>query len=116
MNLGSIIDGHDDDRVAVLSRGRPTTYAVLRRQVGGLRAGLTDLGMTRGDRVAIIASNNRYFVVGYLAVVGAGMVAVPIDPTTPALAVKEELDAVQARALIAGNTKSWKQYSSWIFR
>jgi long-chain acyl-CoA synthetase len=36
------------------------------------------------------ASNNRYFVVSYLAVVGAGMVAVPIDPTTPALAVKEE--------------------------
>ena len=102
MNLGSIIDGHDDDRVAVLSRGRPTTYGVLRRQVGGLRAGLTDLGLSRGDRVAIIASNNRYFVVGYLAVVGAGMVAVPIDPTTPALAVKEELDAVQARALIAG--------------
>ena len=102
MNLGSIIDGHDDDRVAVLSRGRPTTYGVLRRQVGGLRAGLTELGLCPGDRVAIIASNNRYFVVGYLAVVGAGMVAVPIDPTTPALAVKEELDAVQARALIAG--------------
>ena len=102
MNLGSIIDGHDDDRVAVLSRGRPTTYGVLRRQVGGLRAGLTELGLCQGDRVAIIASNNRYFVVGYLAVVGAGMVAVPIDPTTPALAVKEELDAVQARALIAG--------------
>jgi long-chain acyl-CoA synthetase len=88
--------------VAVLSRGRPTTYGVLRRQVGGLRAGLTELGLCPGDRVAIIASNNRYFVVGYLAVVGAGMVAVPIDPTTPALAVKEELDAVQARALIAG--------------
>jgi long-chain acyl-CoA synthetase len=102
VNLGSIIDGHDDDRVAVLSRGRPTTYGVLRRQVGGLRAGLTELGLCPGDRVAIIASNNRYFVVGYLAVVGAGMVAVPIDPTTPALAVKEELDAVQARALIAG--------------
>lgn len=102
MNLGSIIDGHDDDRVAVLSRGRPTTYGVLRRQVGGLRAGLTELGLCPGDRVAIIASNNRYFVVGYLAVVGAGMVAVPIDPTTPALAVKEELGAVQARALIAG--------------
>ena len=74
MNLGSIIDGHDDDRVAVLSRGRPSTYGVLRRQVGGLRAGLTELVLCPGDRVAIIASNNRYFVVGYLAVVGAGSI------------------------------------------
>ena len=37
MNLASIIDGHDDDRVAVISRGRPTTYGELRRQVAGLR-------------------------------------------------------------------------------
>lgn len=102
MNLASIIDEHDDDRVAILSRGRPTTYGVLRRQVAGLRRGLTDLGLKKGDPVAIMASNNRYFVVSYLATVGAGLVAVPINPTTPALAVKEELEAVGARALVAG--------------
>ena len=102
VNLASIIDGHDDDRVAVISRGRPTTYGELRRQVAGLRRGLTDLGLTTGDSVAIMASNNRYFVVSYLATLGAGLVAVPLNPTTPALAVKEELEAVKARALIAG--------------
>jgi long-chain acyl-CoA synthetase len=102
VNLATIIDPHPDDSVAVVSRGKSTTYGDLRRQVAGLRGGLTALGLQPGDRVGIVAANNWYFVVSYLAVLGAGLVAVPMNPASPLPEVERELAAIGARAVIAG--------------
>ena len=102
VNLATIIDPHPDAAVAVISRGRTTTYGDLRRQVAGLRGGLTALGLEPGDRVGIVAANNWYFVVSYLAVIGAGLVAVPMNPNSPAPEIERELAAIGARAVIAG--------------
>ena len=102
MNLASIVDPHPDDDTAIISRGRTTTYGMLREQVAGLRGGLVGLGIDPGDRVGIICANNWYFVVSYLAVLGVGAVAVPLNPLSPAREVERELAAVGARALMAG--------------
>lgn len=104
MNLATIIDAHPDDRVAILSRGKQTTYGVLRDQLAGLRGGLAGLGLGPGDPVAIVAANNWYFVASYLAVLGAGCVAVPVNPSSPLPEITRELAAVSARAVIAGPT------------
>ena len=40
MNLASVLDPHPDDAVAIISRGRQTTYGTLRDQVAHLRGGL----------------------------------------------------------------------------
>jgi long-chain acyl-CoA synthetase len=101
-NLASIIEGHPDDAVALISRGRPTSYGDLRAQVAGLRGGLVGMGIEPGDRVAIVAANNWYFVVSFLAVLGVGAVAVPVNPASPVPEVQRELAAVGARAVIAG--------------
>ncbi|MGH9085632.1 MAG: AMP-binding protein [Acidimicrobiales bacterium] len=102
MNLASIIDPHPDDAVAVISRGKATSYGQLRDQVGRLRGGLVGMGLDPGDRVGIVTANNWYFVVSYLAVLGAGCVAVPINPSSPAPEVQRQLGAIGARAVIAG--------------
>jgi len=102
VNLATIIDPHPDDAVAVISRGKHTSYGDLRRQVSGLRGGLLALGLAPGDRVGIVAANNWYFVVSYLAVLSAGCVAVPINPTSPVPEVQQELAAIGARVVIAG--------------
>ena len=102
VNLASIIDPHPDDAVAVISRGKSTSYGQLREQVASLRGGLVGLGLEPGDRVGIVAANNWYFVVSYLAVLGIGAVAVPINPTSPVPEVQRELAAIGARAVIAG--------------
>lgn len=102
MNLASIVDPHPQDAVAVISRGKTTTYGLLRQQVGALRGGLVGLGLEPGDRVGIIVANNWYFVVSYLAVLGAGCIAVPINPTSPVPEVQAQLGAIGARAVIAG--------------
>jgi long-chain acyl-CoA synthetase len=102
VNLASIIDPHPDGDVAVISRGRSTTYGELRDQVARLRGGLVGLGLEPGDRVGIVAANNWYFVVSYLAVLGAGYVVVPINPSSPVPEMQSELAAIGARAVIAG--------------
>jgi long-chain acyl-CoA synthetase len=102
MNLASIIDDHPADAVALISRGRATTYQALRDQVASLRGGLTGLGLEPGDRVGIIAANTRHFVVSYLAILSAGCVAVPLNPASPAPELTRELAVVGARAVIVG--------------
>jgi len=102
VNLATIIETHPADSCALISRGKPTTYGSLREQVAALRSGLVALGLQPGDRLAVISGNNRYFVVSYLAALGAGLVVVPLNPTNPATALARELDTVGARAVVVG--------------
>src|SRR4051794_16730533 len=66
VNLASIVDGHPDDAVAVVSRGVATTYRELTDEVARVRGGLASAGLRPGDRVAVLCANNRLFVVSYL--------------------------------------------------
>jgi len=104
MNLATIIDPHPDDTVALVSRGHTTTYGQLRDQVARLRGGFVGLGLEPGDRVAIVAANNWYFVSAYLAALSAGCVVVPLNPTSPVPELQAELAAVGVRAVVAGPT------------
>jgi long-chain acyl-CoA synthetase len=102
MNLAAIIESKPADAVALISRRETTTYGQLREQVARLRGGLAGLGLEPDDRVALLCANNWYFVVSYLAVLGAGMVAVPLNPQSPAPEVERQLAAVGAKAVVVG--------------
>lgn len=102
MNLASIVDGHPDEAVALVSRRVATTYGELASDIGRLRGGLAGLGLRPGDRIAILCANNRQFVVAYLAALGAGGAVVPLNPASPAAELDEQLVAVGARAAIIG--------------
>jgi long-chain acyl-CoA synthetase len=104
MNLASIVEPHPDESVALVSRGRTTTYGVLRSQVAAYRGGLAGLGLEPGDRVGIISGTNWYFVATYLAVLGGGYIAVPLNPLSPARELERELATVGARAVFVGPT------------
>jgi long-chain acyl-CoA synthetase len=102
VNLAELIETHPAEAPAMISRGRRTSYGELREQVAGLRGGLTGLGVRPGDRVAIVANNNWYFVVGYLAALGVGAVAVPLNPQAPPAELSRELATVGASAVLIG--------------
>jgi long-chain acyl-CoA synthetase len=100
MNLATVIEEHEAGRRALHSRGEWTSYGQLRDQVGRARAGLLARGVEPGDRVAIVAANDVGFVVAYLAVLGVGAVAVPLNPASPAPELQRELGAVTARLVV----------------
>src|SRR5438128_2848100 len=102
VNLATIIDPHPDDAVALVDRGRTTTYGDLRRQVGSLRAGLVRLGVEPGDRVALMAPNNWFFVVPYLAALGAGAAVVPLNPASTTAELERQIATTGARVAVVG--------------
>jgi long-chain acyl-CoA synthetase len=111
VNLAHIIDGHDDDSVALIWRNRAITYGELREQVAAFRGGLTASGVGIGDRVAIIVGNSPHFVVAYLATIGLGAVAVPLNPTSPGPELQSELGVVGARVVVVDKhgAANWSQ-------
>ncbi|HZA04165.1 MAG TPA: class I adenylate-forming enzyme family protein [Propionibacteriaceae bacterium] len=66
--------------VQALPERRSLTWAALDRQVGGVARGLNQRGLVAGHRVGLLGPNRLEFVVAYLAVLRAGLVAVPVDP------------------------------------
>lgn len=85
-----------------MSRGRRTTYGELRDQVAELRGGLLEVGVAPGDRVALVSANNWFFAASYLAILGVGAVAVPLNPSSPSSEIGNELAVVGARIAIVG--------------
>ncbi|HSS11354.1 MAG TPA: AMP-binding protein, partial [Acidimicrobiales bacterium] len=79
-----------------------TTYGDLRRQVAAARARLGGTGVGPDDRVAIVLGNEPAFVVAYLAVVGLGAVAVPLNPASPPPELDRQRTAADVSAMLDG--------------
>ncbi len=105
MNLADVLlagAGTHPDTVALLgSSGTPTTYAELADRAAWLGTSLLDAGVTPGDRVAVVSSNDEPFVTAYLAALHVGAVCVPLNPAAPPAALERELDAVDPTVTLA---------------
>jgi long-chain acyl-CoA synthetase len=104
VNLASAIDAHRADGPALVSQGKTTTYGELRTLVAEIRGALVARGVAPGDRVAIVAANNPFFVAAYLGVLGVGGVAVPLNPLSPPPELGRELAIVGARLALVDDT------------
>ena len=102
MNLATIIESHPADGVALIHNDTSIPYGELRDHVDALRGGFLGLGAEPGDRVAVAAVNHPAVVETLLAALGAGLVAVPLNPTSPAPEMARELRLVGARIVVAG--------------
>ncbi len=109
MNLAELIEGHAPDSTALISRSRPTTYGALYEQIDRLRGGLASIGVGDGDRVALLCSNSRHFVITYFAVLGLGAVAVPLNPLSPSPELESEIASVSAKVVVIEkvSTATW---------
>ena len=68
--------------------------------VESLALGLADLGVARGDRVAILSENRYEWPIADLAILGLGAVTVPIYPTLTAPQCRYILENSKAKAVI----------------
>ncbi len=110
VNLARVIEGHDGDGTALISRNQTISYDELNEQVARMRGGLAGLGVVDGDRVALICGNGHPFVVGYFAALGLGAVVIPLNPTSPAPELQRELAAVEPVVAIIDRSAaaSWR--------
>ena len=66
-------------KIAVAQGKAHITYRELERDAGRIARGLHDLGITRGDRVAIIQHNSPSFFMSLFGIFKIGAVAVPLN-------------------------------------
>lgn len=102
MNLALRFSAPPSDRLALVVHERSLTYGALADRVDRWRGGLLDAGLKPGDRVALFAGNNEILVIGYLAAVSAGLIAVPLNPQAPPAEIAREIGAVSPRGVIVG--------------
>ena len=70
----------DPDRPAVTFKDETVSYGELSRRVGRVAAGLSRIGLRRGERVVVYLEKRIETVVAMLAVSAAGGVFVPVNP------------------------------------
>ena len=109
MNLAAIVDGHADGATALRWDGGSCTYGELRSRVASLRGALVASGTAAGGRVALLCANTPTFVEAWLAAIGAGAAAVPLNPASPAAELQRELEAVQPGIVVvdAAGAAAW---------
>jgi len=67
------------DRLAVIDGEQGFTYGELASRCDRLTTGLGELGVRRGDRVALLAANGHRYVEAFLGLPAAGIVLVPLN-------------------------------------
>ncbi|MEM7141562.1 MAG: AMP-binding protein [Actinomycetota bacterium] len=102
MNLATLLEDHPGDRTAIVAAGDRISYGRLRDEIDATRGVLAGLGLDPGDRVAILCGTNPRFVRAWFAIIGAGFVAVPLNPQAPTAEVERELIQANVRVVIAG--------------
>ncbi|HUH67195.1 MAG TPA: AMP-binding protein [Syntrophales bacterium] len=103
MSLGKMLEEscrRYPDNAAVIYDGKPIAYEALNKAVNALGNELRNLGIQRGDKVAIMLPNCPEFVISYFAVQKLGAVAVTINILSTAYELRHLLGNSDSKCLI----------------
>ena len=92
------------ERVAIRCEGRSTTYAQLQREVWRAQSLLTEVGVSPGDRVAMVVQDDEAFPAFFLGAQRAGMVAVPLSTMLRGPSLGDIVADAGAVALVVSDT------------
>lgn len=95
------------DRVALRSKKngayRSLTYLELKERAEELATAFFDLGLHKGDRVALLSENRTEWAVTYLAAVSSGLVALPVDKDLKPGEISHILNYAEAKILVCSS-------------
>jgi long-chain acyl-CoA synthetase len=102
---------HRDDAYQVKRDGRyqAISHAIVHERVRRLALGMQELGLRRGDRVAILSENRPEWAIADWACLTAGIADVPVYPTLPAAQITHILtDSGAAAIFVSGDAQAAK--------
>lgn len=92
------------DRPCLISAGRTFTYAETHLQCRKLAAGLSNLGITKGDVIMILLPNSPEFVFSFMAASMLGAVATTANPFYTTAEILKQITASKAKLVITRST------------
>jgi len=87
-------------KAALIFYGKKITYRELKELVDRLATALADLGIKKGDTVALYLLNSPQYVISYFAVLKLGAKITPISPVYTSIEVKHQLTDSEARTVV----------------
>ncbi|MBE9514857.1 MAG: AMP-binding protein [Chloroflexi bacterium] len=102
----SVVDHFDEttekwkDKTAVIFYGRKMTYRELRDQVDRFATALHDLGIRKGDKVALLLLNSPQFIIAYMGALKAGATLTAISPLYVSPEIKYQLEDSGAKVIV----------------
>jgi long-chain acyl-CoA synthetase len=88
------------DKTAVIFYGRKVSYKELRDQVDRFAAALHDLGVKKGDKIALLLLNSPQFIIAYYGALKAGATLTAISPVYVSPEIKYQIEDSGARMLV----------------
>ncbi len=88
------------DAVAIIFEGYKMTYKELDEAVDRLATALQDLGVEKGDKVAIFLPNCPQFVIAYYAILRAGGVVTAVNPLYTERELEYQLNNAEAVGIV----------------
>ena len=89
---------------AITQFGREMSYGELKEKVDRLATALADLGVKKGDRVAVMLPTSAQFVISDFAILKAGGVSTPCSFLHPAAELKRQFTTANIKKLICIDT------------
>src|SRR6476620_4596500 len=83
--------------------GGRLTYRRLRAQADGFAAALDELGVRKGDRIALMLPNSPQFVIAFFAALRLGAIVVNTNPTYTAPELQHQLADSGAETIVLLN-------------
>ena len=91
------------NKTALFFYGKKINYQMLRDHADRFATALVNLGITKGDRVALFLLNCPQFVIAYLGILKAGAIVTPISPVYTSQEVKHQIQDSGAQTIICQN-------------
>jgi long-chain acyl-CoA synthetase len=79
------------DKTAVIFYGQKISYRELRDQIDRFATALCDLGVKKGDKVALLLLNSPQFIIAYFGALKAGAVVTAISPVYVSPEIKHQI-------------------------
>ncbi len=89
-----------EKRTAINFYGKKIKYKELRNKVDRFAKALHDLGIKKGDRVALLLLNSPEYIIAFYAIVKIGAVSTPISPVYVSSEIKHQLQDSRAETII----------------
>lgn len=88
------------NKPALIFYGKKIQYRELKELVDRLATALSDLGVKKGDTVALYLLNSPQYVISYFAALKLGAKVTPISPVYTSIEVKHQVEDSEARTVV----------------
>jgi len=94
------VAGQYGDKTAIVSGGRRVSYAHLEEASNRIANALIKMGVSRGDRVALLLANSAEFAITFFGIAKIGAIAVPLDTKFKNAEITSLFNDFQPRVLV----------------